>query len=156
MKKIFLFLVTLISVVFLSSCGPKPVGEFQVIKKGKMNPNSYNGFAILTNSSGDTIKAFTPENDYLNIKIGDTRLVLEGYHGALILDNKTEDEVVGYSKILLKKIDKGVPSLKVITKGQDTISINSVEKVVYYNVSEGDSVLVKINRKRNGSRYSVE
>ena len=148
MKKIFLFLVTLISVVLLSSCGPKPVGEFQVIAKGKMFPKSQNGFVILANSSGDTLKAFTPENDYLNIKIGDTRLVLEGYHGALILDDKTEDHVVGYSKIILKKIDKGVPSLKVITRGQDTISINLVEKVVFYNVSEGDSVFVKINQKR--------
>lgn len=109
---------------------------------------------ILTNSIGDTLKAFTREEEYLNIKIGDTRLVWESYHGGFFMDKKTEDCVVGYSNIL-KKIDKGVPSLKVVTTGQDTISINLVDKVVYYNVSEGDSVLVKLTGEEQ-PHYFVE
>jgi hypothetical protein len=159
MKKI-LFLVALISVVLLSSCGHDSgnlIGKFQVIKKEKANPVRDYGFVTLTNPSKDTLKVFVSmEEEYLNIKIGDIHLVGKNRYGSLFLNDRPEKGVIGYSKVLRKKIDMGIPQCKVITRGQDTISVNSVAEVVYYNISEGDSILVKKNRNRNKPHYFVE
>ncbi len=160
MKTKILFLVALIGVVFLSSCGHNSgnlIGEFQVIKKEKANPVRDYGFVTLTNPSKDTLKVFVSmEEEYLNVKIGDTYLVGKNRYGSLFLNDRPENGVVGYSKVLQKKIDMGIPQCQVITRGQDTISVNLIAEVVYYNMSEGDSIFVKKNRNRNKPHYFVE
>ena len=91
-----------------------------------------------------------------NVKVGDTYLVGKNRYGSLFLNDRPERWVVGYSKVLQKEIDNGIPKCKVITRGQDTISVDLVAEVVYFNLSEGDSILVKKNRDRNEAHYFVE
>lgn len=160
MKTKVLFLVALISVIFLSSCGHRSgnlIGSFQVVKKEKANHTYDYGFVTLTNSNKDTLKVFVSmEEEYLNVKIGDTYLVGKNRYGSLFLNDRPEKGVVGYSKVLQKKIDMGIPKCKVITRGQDTISVDLVAEVVYYSISEGDSVLIKKNRAREKPHYYAE
>ena len=160
MKTKILFLVAFIGVVFLSSCGHNSgnlIGEFNVIKKEKVNPVRDYGFVTLTNTSKDTLKVFVSmEEEYLNAKIGDTYLVGKNSYGSLFLNDRPEKSVIGYSKVLQKKIDMGIPQCRVITRGQDTISVNLIAEVVYYNMSEGDSIFVKKNRNRSKPHYFVE
>lgn len=160
MKTKVLFLVALISVILLSSCGHNSgnlIGKFQVIKKEKANPARDYGFVTLTNSNQDTLKVFVSmEEEYVNVKAGDIYLVGRNRYGSLFLNDRPKKGIVGYSKILKKKIDMGVPKYQVITRGQDTLSVDLVSEIVYYSASEGDSVFVKKNRGRNEPHYFVE
>jgi hypothetical protein len=174
MKTKILFLVALISVILLSSCEQHSgnlIGKFQVINKEKSNAEAIivddttqyairdYGMVVLANSQKDTLKVYiTMEEEYLNIKIGDNYLVGRNKYGMLFLNDRPEKGVIGYSKVLEKKIDKyGIPRCNVITRGQDTISVNfSKAEVVYYSLSVGDSVLVKKNRDKGKPHYFAE
>lgn len=170
--KVFLFAIALISVIFLSSCGSHSgnlIGKFQVIDKEKSNADAMiiddttqytvcdYGMVILTNSKNDTLRVYVPmEEEYLNIKIGDFYLVGRNKYGSLFLNDRPERGIVGYTKVLYKKIDNGIPKCEVLTRGQDTILVSLVADVVYYSISEGDSILVKKNRDKNKPHYFVE
>ena len=172
MKTKVLFLVALISVIFLSSCGHHSgnlIGKFQVINKEKSKAEAVivndstqytvrdYGIVVLTNSQNDTLRVYVSmEEEYLNVKVGDFYLVGKNKYGALFLNSKPERGIVGYSKVLQKKIDMGTPKCKVITRGQDTISVDLVAEVVYYSISKGDSILVKKNRDKEKPHYFVE
>ena len=160
MKRKVLFIVALVSIIFFSSCGHNSgnlIGSFQVIKKIKSNPTHDYGFVILTNSSKDTLSVFiSMEEEYLNVKVDDVYLVGIKRQGSFFLNDKPDRGVVGYSKVLQKEIRNGIPRCKVITRGQDTISVVSIAEAVYFNISEGDSVFVKKNRDKNEARYFVE
>lgn len=158
MKTNILFIVALISSIILSSCGHdsgRLIGTFRVIEKIKTNPASNYGFVILTNSQNDTIKVFVSmEEEYLNVKIGDPRLVGENRYGSLFLNSRPKRGTIGYTKILQKKT-MNVPMCEVLTRGQDTILV-VVADVVYYHTIEGDSIYVKKNRDKNKPHYFVE
>lgn len=160
MKTKILFLVALVGVIFLSSCGHdsgRLIGKFQVIKKEKTNPIRDFGFVTLTNSNEDTLKVFVSmEEEYVNVKVGDTYLVGKNRYGSLFLNCRPEKGIIGYSKILQKNLDMGAPKCQVVTRGQDTLSVDLIADAVYYNVSEGDSVFVKKNRDRKKPHYFVE
>lgn len=159
MKKTALLLITVIITVLLSSCGNNSgnlIGKFQVIDKKKANTTGDYGYIALANSSEDTLQVFiSMEEEYLNVKIGDTYLVGKNRYGSLYLNDKPIKGVVGYSIILQKKIIKGVPQCIVITRGQDTI-VSYISEVMYYNVSVSDSVFVKKNRDEKKPHYFVE
>lgn len=159
-KVLFLAVVALISTIFLSSCGHNSgnlIGTFQAVKKQKANPIYDYGFVKLVSSNKDTLTVFvTSEEEYLNVKTGDIFLVGRNRYGSLFLNNRIEKGVVGYGKVLQKEMDMGIPKCKVITRGQDTISVDLVAEVVYFNISDGDSVLVKKNRDKDKPHYFVE
>lgn len=160
MKTNGLFFVALISIILLSSCGQNSgnlIGTFKVIKKEKANRTYDYGFVTLTSSKADTLKVFVPSVErYLNIKIGDNVQVGRNSDKTLFIRYLVKSGVVGYAMVFQKKLDMGKPMCKVITRGQDTISIKSIAEVVYYNISAGDSVLVKRNMGRDKPHYFVE
>ncbi|MDI3496313.1 MAG: hypothetical protein PWQ35_334 [Patescibacteria group bacterium] len=157
MKTKVLFLVALVGVIFLLSCGHDSgnlIGEFQVVKKEKINPNRDYGFVTLINSNKDTLKMIVSmEEEYLNVKVGDIYLVGKNHFG-YFLNNRPIKGVVGYSKIIQKNIDMGVPKCQVITRGQDTLTF-PLSEVVYFNVSEGDFIFVKKNKDEKKPHYFV-
>jgi hypothetical protein len=160
MKTKVVLIVALISVVFFSSCRHNPgrlIGKFNVVKKEKANPDYDFGFITVANSMEDTLKVFVSmEEEYLNIRIGDTYLVGRNHYGSLFLNDRPEKGIIGYSKVWQKEVDMSIPKYKVITMGQDTISVNLVAEVDFYNISEGDSIFVKKNRDKEKPHYYVE
>lgn len=144
-----IFFLALISVVILASCGHDSghlIGQFRVIKKEKANHVWDYGFVTLTKTitPKDTIKVLVSmEEEYLNVKIGDTYLVGKDRYGSSVLNNRQEKGVVGYAKVVQKM---GTAQCKVATRGQDTILVALIAEA---SISEGGFVLVKKNRDQS-------
>lgn len=156
MKKNY-FLIVVIAIV-LSSCGHdsgRLIGSFQVISKEKSNPYNDYGFVTLISEKSDTIRVFSSEEEYLNIKTGDIYLVGKDRNNAFFLNNRIKKNIIGYGVVSSKEIKKGIPTCNIVTKGGDTISAQ-VAEIIYFNVSIGDSVFVKKNRDKNKPHYYVE
>jgi len=163
MKTIVVILAVIFS-FFLTSCGHQSgnlIGTFQVIKKVPqtertigLNPLNDCGDIYLVSAHNDTtIKILVFSNElYLNTKVGDK--VLVGKHksksGGFYITKKVKRFEIGYCKITEKmNPDFNGFKMKVLSRGGDTITINQVAEIVYFNTSIGDSVFVKKNRGLN-------
>ncbi|HBA36862.1 TPA: hypothetical protein DCZ15_03230 [Candidatus Falkowbacteria bacterium] len=149
----------LFAVFALISCGHdsgRLIGSFRVISKQKTNPDQDYGFVTLSSQYDDTVRVFvSSEENYLNIKEGDSYLVGQDRFDAFFLNVRIERGVVGYQRVLGKFIDGDGVKCQVLTRGNDTICV-LVSNLVYYNVSAGDSIFVKKNRSKDAPRYYAQ
>lgn len=158
MKTIVIIISAVIFSFILASCGSKSghlIGSFEVIKKvpqkdlrPELEFGQANDFGVvyLVSTRNDTLKIYVSSNEsYLNIKVGDTYLVSKDKSG-ITINNHTKRFIIGYCKISEKISKRGDYEFKVVSRGEDTITIKQVPEIVYFNTSLNDSVFVKKNR----------
>lgn len=155
-----IFLIAVLIGFFFSSCGHDSgnlIGSFRIVKKEKANSTGDYGYVTVVNSINDTLRVFVSlEEAYLGFKIGEVRLVGKDRNETLFLNSRVERGIVGDSKVIAKNIDKGVLKCEVLTRGEDTISVNILTEATYYKITKGDIVSVKKNRDKNKSHYFIK